>query len=92
MAWKIQIDKKALKAIAALDNPIKRRIAIFLRDKLAKLENPRLIGEALQGQLRKFWKYRVGDYRLVCRIEDETVTVLVLRVEHRKEVYKKNIK
>lgn len=89
MAWKIEIDKKALKGIAALDKSIQKRLMFFLRDRLAKIENPRSIGEALQGQLRKFWKYRVGDYRLVCRIEDKTVTVLVLRVDHRKEVYKK---
>lgn len=91
MAWKIEIDKKALKAIAALDKPIQKRIASFLKDKLAKLENPRSIGEALQGELKKFWKYRIGDYRLICSIEDKTVTVLVLHVDHRKKVYNKNI-
>lgn len=91
MAWKIEIDKKALKAIAALDKPIQKRIASFLKDKLSKLENPRSIGEALQGELKKFWKYRIGDYRLICSIEDKTVTVLVLHVDHRKKVYNKNI-
>jgi len=91
LTWKIEIDKKALKKIAALDKPVQKRIVSFLKDKLAKIENPRAIGEALQGQLKKFWKYRVGDYRLICSIEDKIVTVLVLCVDHRKEVYKKNI-
>ena len=91
MVWKIEIDKKALKGIAALDKPVQKRIASFLKDKLAKLANPRSIGEALQGELKKFWKYRVGDYRLICSIEDKVVTVLVLRIDHRKKVYKKNI-
>ncbi len=92
MTWKIEIDKKALKEIAGLDKSIQKRIASFLKDKLAKIENPRAIGEALHGQLKKFWKYRVGDYRLICSIEDKIVTVLILRVDHRREVYKKNVK
>jgi mRNA interferase RelE/StbE len=88
LTWKIEIDKKALKEIAALDKPIQKRVASFLKDKLSKSDNPRSIGEALQGQLKKFWKYRIGDYRLLCSIEDKTVTILVLRVDHRREVYK----
>ncbi len=91
MAWTIKIDKKAVKEIASLDMPIKKRIAEFLKEKLAKVQNPRSIGEVLHGQLKKFWKYRVGDYRIICSIEDDIVTVLVLRVKHRKEVYKKDI-
>jgi len=80
--------KKALKEIAALDKSIQKRIASFLKDRLSKLENPRSIGEALQGDLKKFWKYRVGDYRLICNIEDKLITILILRVDHRRKVYK----
>lgn len=82
MVWKIEIDKKAFKEIASLDKPIQKRIISFLKDRLSNLTNPRSIGEALQGELKNFWKYRVGDYRLICSIEDKTVTVLVLRVDH----------
>lgn len=89
MAWTIKIDKKALKEITFLDKPIKKRIAQFLQ-KLATIENPRSLGEALHGELKKFWKYRVGDYRIICHIEDHAITVLVLRARHRKEVYKKS--
>lgn len=89
MAWTIKIDKKAVKEIASLDKPIKKRITEFLKNKLANIQNPRSIGEALHGELKKFWKYRIGDYRLICSIEDDVVTVLVLKVQHRKEVYKK---
>lgn len=89
MAWKIEIDKKALKEIASLDKPIQKRIVTFLKEKLAKITNPRSIGEALQGELKNFWKYRIGDYRLICSIEDKTVTILVLRADHRRQVYKK---
>lgn len=84
MAWKIKIDKKAVKEIASLDKPIKKRIVEFLKEKLAKTQNPRSIGEPLHGELKKFWKYRVGDYRIICSIEDDVITVLVLKVKHRK--------
>jgi len=68
LTWKIDVETKALEQIAALDKPIRKRITSFLKDRLAKIENPRSIGEALQGQLKKFWRYRVGDYRLICSI------------------------
>jgi mRNA interferase RelE/StbE len=90
LVWKIEIDKKALKEIDSLDKPIQKRIISFLKDKLKNIQNPRSIGEALHGQLKKYWKYRVGDYRLICSIEDKTVTVLVLRVDHRKLIYKRH--
>lgn len=83
--WKIEIDKKALKEIAALDKTAQKRIVSFLKDKLAKINNPRSIGEALHGQLKIFWKYRVGDYRIICSNEDRLVTVLILRIDHRKK-------
>jgi mRNA interferase RelE/StbE len=64
-----------------------KRILKFLQQRVAKLDDPRSIGEALHGsRLGEFWKYRVGDYRLVCKIEDDRLIVLVLRVEHRKEI------
>jgi len=91
LAWKIDVDTKALKEIATLDKPIQKRITSFLKDKLAKIENPRSIGKALEGTLKGFWRYRIGDYRLICSIEDKTITVLVLRVDHRRKVYKNDI-
>jgi len=61
----------------------------FLSSRVARLDNPRSIGQALQGQsFGEFWKYRVGDYRLICKIEDEQVLILVLQVGHRCEVYR----
>ena len=55
---------------------------------LSELENPRLKGESLTGNLSKYWKYRIGDYRLICRIEDEKLLVLIVKIGHRREVYK----
>jgi len=89
MAWKIEFAPEAVRELNKLDSQISRRILKFLRDRVAKLDNPRSIGSALQGpRLEEFWKYRVGDYRIICRIDDERVVILVLRVGHRKEIYR----
>ncbi|HSY99938.1 MAG TPA: type II toxin-antitoxin system RelE/ParE family toxin [Terriglobales bacterium] len=66
-----------------------RRILNFLRERVEKLDDPRQIGQRLQGTLSEFWKYRVGDYRLICSLEDDRLVVLVLRIGHRREVYKR---
>lgn len=89
MGWKIDIDKKAFREISALDKPIQKQILAFLKDKLAHIANPRVLGEALQGTFKNLWKYRIGNYRLICKIEDSTVTVLILRVAHRREAYRR---
>lgn len=90
MAWRIEFEDGALKDLGQLDPPIARRILSFLRERVATLDDPHSIGEALRGsKLGEFWKYRVGDWRIICRIEDEHVTVLVVRVGNRREVYKR---
>lgn len=89
MAWKIELSVEADRELTKLDPPQARRILKFLNERLAPLENPRSIGQALRGSdLGEFWKYRVGDYGLICKIEDERVLILVLRVGHRREVYR----
>ncbi|MBX3708454.1 MAG: type II toxin-antitoxin system RelE/ParE family toxin [Gammaproteobacteria bacterium] len=90
MAWTIDFDKKAKKEFVSLDKSTQKQIDKFLL-KLMKSANPRQFGEALKGNMQFFWHYRVGDYRLICSIEDNVLTVIVLRVKHRKEVYKKNV-
>lgn len=90
MAWRIEFDDKARKELAALDKSVALRIIAFLRERVAALENPRSIGEALKGsKLGVFWKYRVGNYRIIASIEDGTMTILVVRIGNRKEVYRK---
>jgi mRNA interferase RelE/StbE len=90
LAWRIEFDDKARKELAALDKSVALRIIAFLRERVAALENPRSIGEALKGsKLGVFWKYRVGDYRIIASIEDGTMTILVVRIGNRKEVYRK---
>lgn len=89
MAWLIKIEAGAKKDMARLDRPVAKRVVSFLRDRLEKLDDPRSIGEALQGKkIGEFWKYRVGDIRIIARIEDMELIVLVVRVGHRKSIYK----
>jgi mRNA interferase RelE/StbE len=86
MAWKIEFDPAALKELSKLDKPVEQRILKFLRERIARLDDPRQIGTSLQGTLSGFWKYRVGDYRLICSLENDRLVVLVLRIGHRAEV------
>lgn len=89
LAWRIEFDDAALKELAKLDKPIARRILAFLRERVAVLEDPRSVGEALKGsKLGEFWKYRVGDYRVIANIEDGALRVLVLKVGNRREIYR----
>ena len=89
MAWRIELAGRVAKEIDKLDGPVRRRLLRFLTDRLATLEDPRGLGEALKGpKYGELWKYRVGDYRLICKIEDDRLVVLVLRVGHRREIYR----
>ena len=89
MAYAVELAESADRDLKSLDAQGRRRILKFLHERAAKLDNPRSIGEALHGsELGEFWRYRVGDYRLICNIEDERVVVLVLRVGHRKNTYR----
>ena len=89
MAWKIYLSGNALKQLRKLDKPIANRILKFLRGRIEKLDDPRKIGERLQGPLGDFWKYRVGDYRIIASIEDKLVRILVVRIGNRREKQQK---
>lgn len=88
MAWEIELAETAVKQLDDLDRAIQQRITRYLSERLAQAEDPRVLGKALRGQLAEYWRYRVGDYRLVCEIQDEVLTVLVVRIAHRREVYR----
>ncbi len=89
MVWKVELSSQALKALGQLDAQVARRILTFLHDRVAPLEDPRSIGEALKGsKLGEFWKYRVGDYRIISSIEDGALRILVVKVGNRREVYR----
>ena len=87
MAWEIEFAESAVKQLSGLDKAIQRRITKYLSERLAVADDPRVLGRALRGELSEYWRYRVGDYRLVCEIQDEVLTVLVVRVAHRSKVY-----
>jgi len=89
LVWQIEFDPDALKDLRKIDKPIQIRLVGFLRTRVSTLANPRDIGEALSGQrLGSYWKYRVGDWRIICDIQDQKILVRVLRIGNRREVYR----
>ena len=84
MAWQIEFDPDAARELRKLDRPVQIRIVGFLRQRVAVLDDPRQIGEALAGaRLGSYWKYRVGDWRIICDLQDHRIIVRVLRIGHR---------
>ena len=89
MAWTVELDPRAQKELDKLDRQAARRIVRFLAERLAPMDDPRALGEALKGsELGEFWKYRVSDYRIIAHIEDRLVRILVVRIGNRREVYR----
>ena len=88
LTWTVEIDDRARRELRRLDRQVQSRILAFLRDRIAGPESPRRLGRALTGPRTGLWRYRVGNYRLVCRIEDQQIIVLVLAVAHRKDAYR----
>ena len=89
MTWAIEFTDTALRQFEKLDKTVQRRITKYLNERLASHENPRKLGEPLQGERHgEFWRYRVGDYRLITKIEDYRLVILVLQVGDRREVYR----
>ena len=89
MAWNLELSPRAQQQLDKLDKAAARRIAKFLYERVGRLDDPRQIGEPLQGALIGLWRYRVGDYRIICTLEHDRLVVLVLRIGHRREVYKR---
>ena len=89
MAWKVELDSAAERDLDKLDPQIARRILTFLHGRIAPLDDPRSIGEALKGsKLGELWKYRVGNYRIISSIEDGALRILVVKIGNRREVYR----
>ncbi|MEJ7137779.1 type II toxin-antitoxin system RelE family toxin [Amphibiibacter pelophylacis] len=87
MAWRIDFDPAARRELARLDPQQSRRVLAFLRERVAVLEDPRSIGGALTGaRLGSFWKYRVGDCRIIASIEDGALRILVVRIGNRRDI------
>jgi len=88
LAWTIEYTQTAKKQLRKLDKPMARRILDFLDDRVAKQDNPRTFGKALTGPLGTLWRYRIGDFRAICEIQDGAARILVLQIGHRREVYR----
>lgn len=89
MAWTIRYTDTARKQLRKLDKQTARRILDFMDERIAGAENPRELGKALTGPtLGTFWRYRVGDYRIICEIQDDKLCVLAVEIGHRREVYR----
>ncbi len=88
MAWTISYTASAKQSLKKLDKQIARRIIDYLDERVSTSDNPRSTGKALTGPLGSFWRYRVGDYRVICDIQDDRVIVLVVQIAHRKNTYR----
>lgn len=88
MAWTIDYTQTALNQLRKLDKQSARRILDFLDERVAQRDDPRSTGKALTGQLGGLWRYRVGDFRVICDIQDGELRVLVIELGNRREVYR----
>jgi mRNA interferase RelE/StbE len=86
--WRVEFDAAAAKELRKLGSTDRKRILAFLRDRLASADDPRRLGAALTGPFAGLWRYRVGDFRIIAAIEDGRITIVVLRIAHRTQVYR----
>lgn len=87
MAWTIEYTARSRGQLDRLGRPASRCIDRFLEERIAPLDNPRETGKALRGRPRR-WVYRVGDYRIICDIQDAALIILVVEIDHRSRVYR----
>jgi mRNA interferase RelE/StbE len=88
-SYRVVLEKKAVKALAKMDSHMSRLIRSWLRKNLEGCADPRRHGKALKANLREYWRYRVGDYRLLARIDDDTVVIYIMELADRKEIYRR---
>lgn len=88
MGWRIEFTAEARKRLRKIDRGDAKRIRDYLRRRVEVLENPRQLGKALKGRFSELWRYRVGEYRVICELQDRKLVILVLRIGHHKNVYR----
>ena len=89
MAWTVEISAFAEKQLGKLDRQVARRILGWLDDRIEGCKDPRHLGEPLRGDLAGLWRYRIGDFRVICEIQDGRLIVLALSIGHRREIYRR---
>lgn len=87
MAWTVEVSDFAEKQLRKLDRPVQQRLIDWLDDRIEGCKNPRHFGEPLRGDMAGLWRYRVGDYRIICEIREQRLIVHALAIGHRREVY-----
>lgn len=85
--WELTFSKEARKDLKKLDKPIQKRLISYLKERVMTLEDPRTLGKSLGHEMSHIWRYRVGDYRILCEIIDQTLCIEVVQAGHRKEIY-----
>ena len=88
MAWTIEFAQSVRKSVEKLDPQTRKRIRDYLDQRIAVLDDPRSQGKGLTGPLGGLWRYRVGDYRIICEIQDRKLVILVVTIEHHRDVYR----
>ena len=88
MAWTVEIDSFAEKQLRKLDRSVQKHLLDWLSERIDRCKNPRHFGEPLRGNRSGLWRYRVGDYRIICKIEDEKLVVIALAIGHRRKIYR----
>ena len=88
MTWKVEFDDRAAKELRKLDKQTQREILTYLRKRIATDQDPRRFGKSLSKNLAGLWRYRVNNYRIICNIEHDKLIVLIVRIAHRKDVYR----
>ena len=88
MTWNVEWDDRARRELRQLDRQVQRTILRYFSERIATDDDPRRFGKPLRHELQGLWRYRIGDYRAVCQIENDQLIVLVLAVNHRRQVYR----
>jgi len=88
MKWKLEFSEKADKQLEKIDNSVRKIIVSWLLKNINDCDNPRKFGKALKGNFTGQWRYTIGDYRVLCYINDKKLVVLAITVGHRSKIYK----
>jgi mRNA interferase RelE/StbE len=88
LAWRVEVTPAAAKELRKLNRQVARRIGDYLQDLVCTCGDPRQRGKGLTANMAGLWRYRVGDHRVICQLEDDRLLVLVVRVAHRGEAYR----
>ena len=89
MIYKIEFSDTVVKQLKKLDKLSRQQILEYIKETISPLDNPRMLGKPLRGNLSGLWRYRIGNYRIICRIYDEKLLVCVFKVEHRRDIYER---